>query len=198
MTYPKRLHWLGALFMLGTLLARAPAPARAHGGPPRLELNSGRLSPGGTLEVRGINIAPEFEVDVLLTGDGWELILGQAEGDAHGDFMAAYVMPGDLAGGDYLVVVRGPAAIRVSAPLRIEGNPVAAGDAEGGIRDEDEPLLATLPPGWSPPTQAPAVQTAPTQTATPASLWPNVALAVGGLALAGLGLRLRPRRPPAA
>ena len=57
------------LLWLGLLQA---APAWAHAGPPRLDLNAERLNPGAPLEVRGINIAPELPIAVALVGSGGE------------------------------------------------------------------------------------------------------------------------------
>jgi len=57
---------VGAI-LLAAWLWLAPV-AFAHGGPSRLELSVEQINPGGTLEVRGINLAPGQPVAVVLLG----------------------------------------------------------------------------------------------------------------------------------
>jgi hypothetical protein len=135
-------------------------------------------------------------MEVILSGAGSEIWLGEATGDAHGDFNSLFVVPASLAAGDYLVVARIPNSIMVSAPLTIEGQVLYAADDQGGQRDEAEPLLATLPANWSPPTAMPAVAPAPTQPVgqTPSNTPSNlivIALAAAGVALLALVVRRR-------
>lgn len=90
-----------------------------------------------------------------------------------------------------------PNSLPVSAPLTIEGAPVTF-EEEGGLRDEDEPLLATLPPGWNP---NPAPAQVSTQAATPVSPTsppgfqglPLLLLGLIALSLLGVFAAIRPR-----
>lgn len=76
---PKDVNWTkwarpatAGLFLLICIIS-APAIAQAHGGLPRLELSSDRLNPGATLEVRGVNIALETPITIVLVGAEAEL-----------------------------------------------------------------------------------------------------------------------------
>src|SRR5262245_6926328 len=104
------LLWLGLLQV---------APAWAHDGPPRLDLNAERLNPGAPLEVRGINIAPELPIAVALVGGGGEYALGQVLGDTHGDFTLAVELPREATAGDYTVRAFGTNRVMVAARLAI-------------------------------------------------------------------------------
>jgi hypothetical protein len=171
-------------------LTLAPQPAAAHDGPSRLEFNADHLPPGGTLEIRGINIAAELPVFVTLYGDGIKIELREAIGDEHGDFIHVIVLPTDLAVGEYVVQASSPSLVTVGARLTIEGSPVLSGEAEGGPRNADEPLLAPLPSGrilstvQTGPSAAPSTSPAQTDSAT---LW----IGLGGLVLLALVFGLR-------
>src|SRR5438105_2864621 len=84
---------LMAALVLWLWVAQAPPPTRAHPGPPRVELVADQLNPGATLEVQGINIAPEQQVTLALVQSNLEIPLGLAVGDQHGDFTAVFVLP---------------------------------------------------------------------------------------------------------
>jgi hypothetical protein len=179
------------LLWLGLLQA---APAWAHDGPPRLDLNAERLNPGAPLEVRGINIAPEQPIAVALVGSGGEYALGQVLGDSHGDFILAIVVPREATAGDYAVRAFGTNRVMVAARLAIAGAPVAL-DGEGGQRDESEPLLAPMPqPAPALPTVAASLPAAPVPSAPQLSstvLWALLAVVV---AVAAIGLAVVLRR----
>ncbi len=143
-------QWLLLACALLAALVCAPTATHAHDGDPRLELSFNRLNPGAPLEVRGVNLAPESPITVKLVGLESEFWLGEAIGDAHGDFMQAFILPSELAAGHYTVLAVSPDNLIVSAPLDIAGAPMPADDEGGELREEEDPLLATLPPGWNP------------------------------------------------
>lgn len=135
---------LASLVIALVWLALLPGVVGAHGGPPRVELSAGRLAPGAALDVRGVNIAAEQDVTITLTGARYEIWLGTATGDAHGDFMQTFSLPADLPQGSYSLRAAIDSRVIAGASLVVAGAPVSA-DNEVGLRDDDEPLLAPLP-----------------------------------------------------
>jgi hypothetical protein len=125
-------------------IGHAPV-ASAHGGPPRVEIGTEQVSPGATLEVRGVNIAPEQRVTVALVGPDADYPLGVAIGDAHGDFTQIFVLPSNVSPGTYSIRAAGENRVIVGVPLTIIGSAVSSGSEDGTQRDADEPLLVPLP-----------------------------------------------------
>ena len=171
-----------------------PGIVLAHDGSPRLELNVDRINPGGTLEVRGVNLASDETINLTLIGSESRFPLGAAMSDAHGDFIQAVALPADLAEGVYTVrasLVGQPAA---EVALTIFGAAVT-GDEEGGHRDEDEPLLAPLPISprvvSTPPGRTSAPDKPPAPPPQAGAWWP---LAFGAAVAATLGLAVLVRR----
>lgn len=144
-----RQSLLLACALLATLVW-APSATHAHDGGSRLELSFGQLNPGAPLEVRGVNLAAESPITIKLVSLDSEFWLGEAVGDAHGDFIQTFTLPSELAAGHYTVLAVSPGNLIVSAPLDIAGAPMPADGEEGELREEEDPLLATLPPGWNP------------------------------------------------
>lgn len=195
-----------ALALAAGLWGGAASIAEAHGGPPRVEVGAGNISPGATLEIRGINIAPEQHVTLTLVGPSADLPLGVALGDVHGDFTQLYALPATLAPGAYSVRAIGENRVIVGVPLTITGG---ASDAEaGGQRDSDEPLLAApappLPadPGdTEQPQVTPALASAPTSAIAAddrsvqidSSMQLAIGVVVAVLIVVGLAVGLRRR-----
>jgi hypothetical protein len=100
--------------------------------------------------VRGVNLVAESPITVKLVSLESEFWLGEVMGDAHGDFIQTFILPSELAAGHYTVLAVSPGDLIVSAPLDIAGAPMPADGEEGELREEEDPLLATLPPGWNP------------------------------------------------
>lgn len=143
----KRTMLLRAAIRLLTFLLIATYPAQltyAHGGPPRIELSAERINPGATIEVRGLGIDPEGQVILTLVGLGRDMPLGVAQSDQAGDFTQLVALPTTLPSGDYQIRATGANRVIVSASLVIVGT-ADAGEEEGALRDEDDPLLAPMP-----------------------------------------------------
>ncbi len=192
------------LAVFAAWLWATPLTAHAHDGDPRVEISPDHLSPGLVLEVRGVNIAPEESITVSLVGPAGEFPLGTVTGDEHGDFTQAFTVPVDLPEGIYKVLTRGASQLVVSAPLTIIG-PAVHSNEEGGQREQEEPLLATLPPDWGqtqaqstrPIAPAPTpvranVEPAPAENSAPSFL--PLAVILGTLFLAGFSVALAARR----
>jgi len=183
---------VGAI-LLAAWLWLAPV-AFAHGGPSRLELSVEQINPGGTLEVRGINLASEQFIAITLSGVDAVIPLGTVVGDAHGDFTQAFVLPMELAEGVYIVrasISTGPVA---EVALTVSG-PAIAVEGEGEQRAEEEPLLAPIPTSprvvATPLGQPVAPAAASTLSSRPGAWWP---LAFGAVLAAALGLAVVVRR----
>jgi hypothetical protein len=191
-------QWLLLACALLATLVYTSAATHAHDGDPRLELSFGQLNPGAPLEVRGVNIATESTITIKLVSLESEFWLGEAVGDAHGDFIQTFVLPSELAAGHYTVLAVSPGDLIVSAPLDIAGAPMPADGEEGELREEEDPLLATLPPGWNP---APNLVVADSAEAVAApapapasSLLPALLALLGALLLIGLAVGFAARR----
>lgn len=180
------------LALILPLLIRSAPLAQAHDGPPRRALNVERLNPGGTLEVRGVNIAPEQPITLSLIGSGAEFALGTAVGDIHGDFVVGVRVPAEALTGAYTVRAFGSNRVIVGAPLTLLGS---AAEEGGEQRDQDEPLLAPMPRAQP---AAPVVAASPAVAAAPQEgqlrLWLAVVLvafaAVAGLTIVARRLRV--------
>jgi hypothetical protein len=181
-------RWIGIIAIaLFLSILQMPLPARAHDGPPRLELTAERLNPGATLDIRGINIAAEQPVTLALIGAGAEYALGTVMGDEHGDFKLIVGVPVEAAVGTYNVRALAPNRVIVAVPLILAGSPISA---EGGEqRDQDEPLLAPMPqPQDSSRSQPQPALTSQQPTASAAPAKASSAIAWWGAALAVLGV----------
>ena len=181
------------VFITSFSILGVPLGAYAHDGPPRLELSTNQVNPGAVIEVRGINLAPEVPIVILLARDEYEVRLGEVMSDADGDFIQTVTLPLDLTEGDYTVRAAGKDQDPVSALLKIEG---AALVEAGEQRGDEEPLLAPMP------TRAPdsvAVTPATAPRAVPPTAVPGASsaawllLPLGALAVVGLALALRRR-----
>jgi hypothetical protein len=188
----KRTISISILLIL--LLAGLPAPLTwAHNGPPRIELGAERAAPGVTIEVRGVNIAPEQPVTLTLIGGGQEFGFGTVVGNEHGDFAQIVTIPREAVAGVYTLRAFGLNRMMVAAPLTIIGR---ADDDEGEQRGEEEPLLAPMPrPQPAAPAGAPMTTSVPAPNAT--SVHPFAPWFAAGLAalavLASLVIMARKR-----
>jgi hypothetical protein len=186
--------WAGIIAIaLFLSILQMPLPARAHDGPPRIEVSAERLNPGATLEIRGINIAAEQPVTLALVGAGAEFALGTAVGDEHGDFKLAVGVPAEAAVGTYNVRAFAPNRVVVAVPLILAGSPISAEGSEQ--RDQDEPLLAPMPqlqdasrnqPQPAISSQQPNASTAPAKASSAIAWWGAVLAALGVAAILAL------------
>ena len=184
---PRWIRFFTIALLLSILYT--PLPARAHDGPPRIEVGVERINPGATLDIRGINIAAEQPIALALVGAGAENALGTAMGDEHGDFKLAIDVPAEAAMGTYNVRALAPNRVVVAVPLILAGSPISA---EGGEqRDHDEPLLAPMPqlPNSSRSQPQPAIiSQQPSAPAAPLASAPATPAAALWYALAALGV----------
>ena len=180
-----------ATLIAALFIVSLPLRAYAHDGPPRLELSMNRTNPGAMIEVRGINLAPEASIVIVLVYNESEMQLGQVISDAQGDFIQALALPADLTEGDYTVRAVSQAQAPVSTSLKIEGAVMVEG---GETRDESEPLLSAMPSNRSIAASAPSKTVAAPRTAVvgeSSAAW--LVLPLGTLAVAGIALALRRR-----
>ncbi len=154
-------------------------------------MNTDRAPAGGALEVRGVNLASDTSIRVTLVGVEHRYELGDAQGDAHGDFTQAFALPFEAAEGSYVLLASVGDLELVTAPLTIAG--VAQPESEeGSLRDEDEPLLAPMPtfaPGVVPgqaPVQTQAAPSAPPAAAPAPTPWLPIASATALIIITGL------------
>jgi hypothetical protein len=112
----KRIVFFALSLVVGVL---ATSTALAHGGPPRVEVYPAQAAPGAELNVRGINIGSDAQVDVLLVGEGGEHRLGTATCDGVGDFDLMFKLPDELATGEYTVQVVAAGGSMLSTQVQV-------------------------------------------------------------------------------
>lgn len=186
---------LVAALVLWLWVAHAPPPARAHAGPPRVELAADQLSPGATLEIQGINIAPEQQVTLALVQPNLEIPLGLAMGDQHGDFKAVFALPRTLEPGAYMVRAVGANRVIVGATLTI----ISAGAADDAEEDasqpnalpQDGPASQPQPASLSSTAGEPPAIESSTDLAIEPSIGLAIALVVALVALIGVMIAIR-------
>lgn len=89
-----------ALVLWAVLL---PTAVFAHDGSARVVLNLYEIAPGQPLEVSGINLGTDLQVQVSLVGSETAVPLGSALCDGHGDFIQQFTLPADLPNGVYTI-----------------------------------------------------------------------------------------------
>lgn len=102
------------------LVALVAGAAWADGGK---EVAVKPLSPkaGETITVQGEGLGADTEVEVLLTGQGTEVDLGEVQTDAEGHFTTEFDLPEDLEAGTYQLTATGEE--EASAQITVEGSP---------------------------------------------------------------------------
>ena len=184
---------LGALLAL--YLASIPlAAAFAHGDEPRLEISLERISPGGVVDVRGVDFEFEEIISLALIGPNYELSLGEVTADAEGVFLQTVALPTDLGEGNYQFRAITDDHEILSPTLAVQGSPIA-GEEGGEPREDEDALLAPMPssvPATLVPAAGPTANSAqPPSTGSPMVVL--IGLIMVGAALA-VGWRLvRPR-----
>jgi hypothetical protein len=169
-------------------------PAFAHAGEPRLEISVERISPGGTLEVRGVDFDYEELVTLSLMNVNVEIPLHAVTTDVEGTFTQIVVLPADLSPGEYNFQAKTDHEAVTSPTLTVWG--VAVEDQESnGIQDQSDVQLEPVP------TSIVAVATVVSPAALPESNAPRrisfspliwiIAAGIGIIILAGFVFRLR-------
>lgn len=138
-----------ALIVSMVLLGLGVGPAAAHGGEPEVLLDRTTGEPGDSVAIQVSGLAPGTEVELRLVSDadGGAISLGAGTVPASSDLDVQATIPPSVAPGAYVVEATG-AGLVLTADLAI----VAVGsppEDEPDGRDEEDPLLAPLPSGWS-------------------------------------------------
>ena len=176
------------------------APVLSHGDEPRVEIGSDQITPGGVIEVRGVDFERDKLVTLMLVSGNSAIPLGEITADVEGIFLHIVTVPVDLPEGTYNFLAITDDHNVTSPDLIVQGAPVLTeGEGGQGPRDEDDALLApmpTYPPGIVPggvlPATAPsAVQEPPASNRDPA-VFLAIALLLGILVV--LGVRMAPKR----
>jgi hypothetical protein len=175
-------------------------PVLAHGGDPRLEISSESLSPGASLDIRGVDFEFEEQVVLTLIGPQVELPLGTVIADAEGIFFLTLALPHDLTEGAYVIRATTDDHILDSPEIKVWGS-ANLGGGEEGQREEADGLLIAIPtaaPDVPTPMLSSNVSTEPaavTETLVEQrSSIPYVWIAAGVVAVLVLGLLLRSRK----
>jgi hypothetical protein len=161
-----------------------PEEVFAHGGTPRLEISAERLSPGETLQIRGVDFEYDQEAAIALIGNQVEIPMGTVIADAEGVFIQNVLLPVDLAPGSYAVRARTYDHVVISPLITVGGTPITD-EEETGIRDQSDLQLGPLPTvdGAAPAvaTAAAPVSAAPVETPAVSSGRGTNALMLAGL-----------------
>jgi hypothetical protein len=120
-------------------------PALAHGGEPRLEISPGRASPGGVVDIRGVDFEFEEQISLALIGPDFEVAMGELTADSEGAFLQTVTLPVELKEGTYHF-----RAItddhQIQSPAILVSGPAILNEGGGqGERGEDDGLLAPMP-----------------------------------------------------
>lgn len=115
------------IIFLSLVLAVWTLPAAAHG--TSLSLRPSQVQPGDRLAVEGAGLGENPVIQLTLEGALNTYPLGEAQGNAHGEFQAEVLIPAEVKPGSYTVVAQA-GTTTVSAPLRVAKRDVLRGDAE--------------------------------------------------------------------
>ena len=169
-------------------------PVLSHGDEPRVEISSERITPGGVIEVRGVDFEREELVTLMLISGDTAIPFGEVTADLEGIFLQIVTVPVDLPEGRYNFLAITDDHNVTSPDLVVQGSPILDEGGGQGPRDEDDPLLApmpTYPPGFVPggvlqATVAPAAQEQPASNPSPTAF-----LLIAGLVgiLVAFGMR---------
>lgn len=168
------------VFVLSLLIV---TNAAAHGGTPRLEISAERLSPGETLQIRGVDFEYDQEVTIALIGSQVEIPVGTVIADVEGVFIQNIILPVDLAAGSYAVRARTYDHVVISPLITVWGTPITD-EQETGIRDQSDLQLGPIPTVADAPVAATAaapVAAAPVETPAVSSGWGTNILVLSGL-----------------
>jgi hypothetical protein len=170
-------------------------PALAHGGEPRLEISVERISPGGVMEVRGVDFDYDEPVSLSLMRSEIQIPLTEIIADGEGVFTQVVTLPPDLPAGEYNFQARSDHHVIMSATITVWG--AAVEDQESNyVEDQSDLELGPVP------TFAPNLSSTPLPQ--PAALEPPVSrrnsttliysILAGVAILAFLGVRMLRKR----
>ncbi len=121
----KRILFLSLVLGLSTL--------SAPGHEASLSLSRNQVQPGDRIEVRGAGLGENAVIELTLEGVLNTYPLGEAQGNAHGEFQAEVVIPAEVKPGTYTIKAHAGTTV-ASAPLRV---------AKGGVPSADKEKLGT-------------------------------------------------------
>lgn len=126
--HQKRGLWLCFIY-LTAVWSWVTLPVKAHDGPPAVVLGQYQVAPGASVEIRGINLLSDLPVQVVLTANGRDYLLGEALCDGHGDFTRVFTLPADLATAVYLVQavdtnIPGLTQVLATTTVKIDPTPI--------------------------------------------------------------------------
>jgi hypothetical protein len=169
------------------------ATVLAHGGETFFSAEPTIVPPGGGVGVRA-DLLTSGPVRLTLAGtDGSRREVGVVEETEEGHFEVFFEVPKDLPVGVWTLLAEADDTIYGSTTIEVAG-PAVGGEGGGGQgpRDEDDPLLVPLPPGWQASRSSPPGSTTPPEALTNSvDLVPVVSLAAALGALVFLFLRTR-------
>lgn len=129
---PRRAILMSTLVLvLAALIAGA---AWADGGK---EVAVKPLTPkaGETITVQGEGLGADTEVEVLLTGQGTEVDLGEGQTDGEGHFTTEFDLPEDLEAGTYELTATGEEEAATQVTIAESAGGQASTEAEEGAED---------------------------------------------------------------
>ena len=121
----KRILFLSLVLGLSTL--------SATGHEASLSLSRNQVQPGDGIEVRGAGLGENAVIELTLEGVLNTYPLGEAQGNAHGEFQAEVVIPAEVKLGTYTIKAHAGTTV-ASAPLRV---------AKGGVPSADKEKVGT-------------------------------------------------------
>ena len=119
-------------------------PALAHGTEPRLEISVERISPGGIVELRGVDFDYDELVVLSLTRSTIQIPLNEVTADAEGTFTQVIVLPADLPIGEYNFRARSEHHMVLSPTINVWGAPVENNEGTG-IQDQSDLQFGPIP-----------------------------------------------------
>lgn len=144
-----KLKLIAAGTLTLALLALAPGLALAHGDETGVTVQPLTSKPDGVITVKGELLGPKSSVEVMVTGNGEDVDLGEVKANAEGDFTHEFRLPADLKPGTYQIEATGKksatAQITVSEALTGGANSEKAGS--GAM--EQAPVIRQRPLGQS-------------------------------------------------
>ena len=140
-----RILLIAALALVLVSLVAGPALADGAKG---VTVSPLTPKPDQVITVNGELLGPNSEVEVLLTGNGETVDLGEVKADEEGDFTQEFRLPADLRPGTYQLKATG----EESATTQITVTGAPAGGAEAGSEAGEmgaEPVIEQRPLGQS-------------------------------------------------
>ena len=192
----RKINFISLLYIFFFLLSLFfVQPAFAHGDEPRLEISVERINPGGTVDVRGVDLGSEELVVLSLVGSEVQIPLQEVTTDVEGTFTQIIVLPADLPTGEYNFMAASDHH-QVTSPTFTVWGAAIENEESSSVQEQSDLALGPLPTFSAGVSSTPVPQSAVPETPVSKinSISPLYAIlaAVGILAL--LGIRLLKKR----